>query len=121
MPGLNIVVLTDDVERFRGALTLALATQALGADSRIFLQLDAVRLLVTDTPAPRDAEHRAQGLPGLRALIAEALEDGVTLIACQSGLTMAGLEAGALDPRIEAGGPVSFLQSIGADDRLVIV
>lgn len=121
MPGLNIIVLTDDAERFRGALTLALANQALGANSRIFLQLDAVRLLDRTAPAPRDAEHAAQGLPLLGQLIGEALEDGVAMIVCQSGLALAGLEADILDPRIGVGGPVSFLQSIGAYGHLVIV
>lgn len=120
MPGLNIVVLTNDAERFRGALTLALANRALGANSRIFLQLDAVRLLGTGAPAPRDAEHVAQGLPSLSALMTEALDDGTIIIACQSGLALAGLEAGALDPRIEAGGPVSFLQTLEKDERLII-
>ncbi|MFO1260590.1 MAG: DsrE family protein [Sphingomonadaceae bacterium] len=120
MPGLNIVILTDDAERFRGALTLALANRALGAHSRIFLQLDAVCLLAGPYNAPRDANHKAQGLPDLRQLIDEALEDGVTLIACQSGLALTGLELQSLDRRIEAGGPVSFLQALGADDQLII-
>lgn len=121
MPSLNIVVLTDDAERFRGALTLALAQRALGADCRIFLQLDAVRLLAPTLSGPRDAEHATQGLPTLPQLIGEALDDGVAFVACQSGLALAGIEATQLDPRIAAGGPVSFLQSLTADDRLLLV
>lgn len=120
MPGLNIIVLTDDAERFRGALTLALANQALGSNSRVFLQLDAVRLLNVNITAPLDHEHSMHGLPNLPQLINEALMDGVSLVVCQSGLALAGLEACSLDPRIETGGPVSFLQSINADERLII-
>lgn len=121
MPSLNFVVLTNDAERLRGALTLALAHMALGGKARIFLQLDAVRLLTPPLSAPRDAYHAAHGLPTLAELIAEALDDGVAIIACQSGLALAGLAADMLDPRITAGGPVSFLQSIGPADRLSVI
>lgn len=121
MPRLNIVVLTDDAERFRGALTLALAQAALGSAARFFLQLDAVRLLTPSIRAPCDSDHVAHGLPRLTLLIDEALEAGVAIIACQSGLALAGLEAGALDARIEAGGPLSFLQGLSPEERLLIV
>jgi predicted peroxiredoxin len=120
MPGLTIVLLTDDAERLRGALTLALAQRALGGECRLFLQLDAVRLLAPETEAPRDDIHVAHGLPRLASLIGEALDDGVTLVACQSGLALAGLEASRIDPRIEAGGPVSLLQSLAPEERLTI-
>mgnify|MGYP000893400683 FL=1 len=74
MPGLNLIVLSDDAERLRGALVLALTQMALGAQVRLFLQLDAVRLLAPPLSAPRDADHAAHGLPGLAALIEEALD-----------------------------------------------
>lgn len=121
MPGLNIVVVTDEPERFRGALMLAMAQAALGGRTRIFLQVDAVRLLRPSTTAPRDRDHAAHGLPSLAALIDEALDAGVALVACQSGMTLAGIDADDLNPRIEAGGPVSFLQSAGPDERLLSV
>jgi len=121
MSGLKILVLTDDPERLRGALTLALADAALGGETRIFLQLDAVRLLASPMQAPRDEDHRAHGLPTLATLLAEALESDVAITACQSGLALAELDAATLDPRIKAGGPVSFLQSIEPGDRLLSV
>ena len=65
MPGLNIVILSEDAERLRGALMLALAHMALGGEARLFLQLDAVRLLAPPISAPRDADHAAHGLPSL--------------------------------------------------------
>lgn len=120
-PGLNIVILSDDAERFRGALTLAMADNALGRSARIFLQLAAVRLLAPPIEAAQDEVHSAHGLPSLLALLDEALDHGVIIIACQSGLALAGLSAHHLDPRIEAGGPISFLQSISAEDRLLSV
>jgi len=121
MSRLNIVVMTQDAERFRGALTLALAHAALGHEARLFLQLDAVRLLAPPGAAPRDEDHRAAGLPGLAALLDEALDAGVAIIACQSGMTLAHFDATDLDPRITAGGPISFLQSMEAGDRLLSV
>jgi len=119
--GLNIIVLSDDAERFRGALTLAMADNAMGRSARIFLQLDAVRLLAPPITAAHDDTHSANGLPSLSALLDEALDNGVNLIACQSGLALAGLSARDIDPRIEAGGPISFLKSVEPDDRLLSV
>lgn len=121
MSGLNFVILSDDAERLRGALTLALAHAALGRKAQLFLQLDAVRLLAPPICAPRDADHAAHGLPTLATLIAEALDAGVAIIACQSGLALAGLDAAMLDPPIGVGGPVSFLQSLGPEERLSLV
>lgn len=121
MPRLNIVLLTEDAERLRGALTLALTQEALGQKARLFLQLDAVRLLVPPIHAPRDTDHTAHGLPTLAQLIDAALEAGIKLIACQSGLALADIQADQLDSRIEAGGPISFLQALGPDDRLLTI
>lgn len=100
---------------------LAMAQAALGGRTRIFLQLDAVRLLDPLAAAPRDRDHAAHGLPSLSALIGEALDAGVALVACQSGMALAGIDAAHLDPRIETGGPVSFLQSVEPDERLLSV
>tara|TARA_R110000787_G_scaffold141196_3_gene254675 strand:- start:48 stop:413 length:366 start_codon:yes stop_codon:yes gene_type:complete len=121
MPGLNMIVLSDDAERLRGALMLAMAHAALDGEARLFLQLDAVRLLAPPIAAPRDADHAAAGLPSLASLLEEALESGVSVLACQSGLALANIRTADLDPRIAAGGPISFLQSIGAKDRLLTV
>ncbi|MDX3910058.1 MAG: DsrE family protein [Sphingobium sp.] len=120
MPRLKIVLLTPDAERFRGALALASAYVALGGEAGIFFQMDAAALLV-NASAPRDEAHKAAGMPLLAALMGEALDLGVTFIACQSGLTLSAIEAATLDPRIDIGGTVSFLQSVTADDRLLFV
>jgi predicted peroxiredoxin len=114
MRALNIIVATADAERLRGALILAAAQAALGGVARIFLQLDAVTLLRAPIAAARDADHRAAGLPDLGML---AL--GVTLIACQSGLALCGMNAVDLPKGVETGGPVGFLQATDDQARLL--
>lgn len=121
MSRLTIIQLTGDAERFRGALMAGMTHRAMGGETRLFLQLDAVRMLVPPLTAPRDEDHRQAGLPVLAALLDEALDDGVALTACQSGLALAGLAPGDLDPRIEIGGLTSFLAATDPADRLLMV
>jgi predicted peroxiredoxin len=118
---LILIAATDDAERLRAALTLAAAQAALGGAATIFLQLDAVALLRQPVEAPRDAAHRAAGLPDLAALLDDALALGVRLIACQSGLALAKMEAGDLPPGVTTGGPVGLLRDMGDDARLSFV
>jgi predicted peroxiredoxin len=119
MRDLNILIATPDAERFRGALMLAAAQAALGGKATLFLQLDAVTLLRRPMQAPRDARHQANGLPSLAALLDEALALGVTLIACQSGLSLYGLAAKDLPEGIAVGGPIAFLQQADDEARLL--
>lgn len=118
---LLLVVVSDDAERLRGALTLASAEAALGGSVRVFLQLDAVAVLRPPVSGPRDAAHEAQGLPKLATLIGEALDLGVVMVACQSGLALAGLDVRAIDPRITTGGPVVMLAASAPDERVAVV
>ena len=119
MRALNIIVATADAERLRGALMLAAAQAALGGAASIFLQLDAVALLRTPIAAPRDAVHRVAGLPDLGMLLDEARALGVTLIACQSGLALCGMNAADLPEGVETGGPIGFLQATDHQARLL--
>ncbi|HUD95669.1 DsrE family protein [Sphingobium sp.] len=119
MRALRIVVATAEAERLRAALVLAAAQAALGADAALFLQLDAVTLLRAPIAGPRDDAHRAAGLPNLAALVEEALGLGVAIIACQSGMALAGLTIDRLPAGVEVGGPVGFLQQTGDDARLL--
>ncbi|MET0239257.1 MAG: peroxiredoxin [Sphingobium sp.] len=118
---LLLIATTGDAERLRGGLTLACAEAALGGTVRMFLQLDAVALLKAPVEGPRDEAHAAQGLPVLAALIEDALELGVAVIACQSGLALADMDAAMLDARVIIGGPVGVLAAMGVDERLVVV
>lgn len=120
-PPLLLVVVGDDAERLRGALTLACAEAALGGAVRVLLQLDAVSLLRPPVKGPRDAAHEAQGLPGLAAMVGDALGLGVRIMVCQSGLALAGLDVRAIDPRIGVGGPVGVLAESVLGERLAVV
>lgn len=119
MRELRIIVATADPERLRGALVLASAQAAMGGKTSVFLQLDAVGLLRQPIAAPRDEAHRAAGLPALAAVLDEAMVLGVSVLACQSGLALAGLAADALPEGVEATGPLSFLQQTPDGARLL--
>lgn len=121
MRPLKIILLTPDPERFRGALTLAAAQAALGAPVSIFCQLEAATLLRQPIAAPNDATHQASGLPTLDEIMSDAAALGVRFIACQSGMELCGMEASDLAPHTSTGGPVSFLQSVGDADRLMVI
>lgn len=121
MRPLALIVATPDPERLRGALALAAAQAALGGSASLFLQLDAVALLRAPICAPQDAAHRAAGLPDLATLMEEARAIGVRLIACQSGLALAGLSATDLPPGVETAGPVALIQGLSEDARLLFV
>lgn len=115
-----MIVLTADAERFRGALTVAAAQAALGEPVAMLLLHDAVTLL-GDAPAPADARHRAHGLPTVAELIADSLDLGVEIAACQSGLDLAGMSADLFDARVAVSGPVAFLQGRREGEQLVLV
>lgn len=108
--GLTIIVATDDGDRFRAALTTACASAALGHATRVYFHERAVALVGrTPVPAP-------DGLPDGAALMQIARDTGIELIACQTGLGLAGLAADVIGVR--AGGMVDLLATIGKD-RLV--
>lgn len=104
MIGMAIIVAGIDDARFRTALTLAAAHAALGGRTRLLLDGESVRLV---------AEEESE-------LLQSCLELDVAITLCQSGLAAAGLDAAALDPRLDYGGMVGFLADVGADRLLVI-
>jgi predicted peroxiredoxin len=103
--GLTLIVATAEAPRFRAALRLAAAAAALGRPVRMFLDEEAVPATADIAAAP---------------LLSTALELGVAITLCQTGLAGAGLDLSVLDDRLEAGGLVSLLQAL-ADDQLVTV
>jgi predicted peroxiredoxin len=119
MSGLTIIIATADAERFRAAMTLATAQAALGGRVRVYCHERAVTLLRT-TPDDDGAALAASGLPDRPALIGMAIDGGVALIACQTGLALAGLEIDELAVGVEAGGMVGLLASLG-NDRLTTI
>jgi predicted peroxiredoxin len=115
MRGLTLLVATGDPERFRAALTIASAHAALGGRTRVYCHEAAAALLGGD-----DADAgalRARGLPSRAELIATAIESGAAIIACQTGLALANLDAASLPDGVETGGLVGLLADLG-DDRL---
>ena len=118
VPGLTIIVAGRDAERFHAALSLAAANAALGKRSRLFLQGEAAALLRSG-PAPLDAARSANGVPTIADLLAEAVALGVEVIACQSGLALAGLSAEELPDHVTTSGLVALL-STRDDDELMM-
>ncbi|WP_443969902.1 DsrE family protein [Sphingobium sp. CR28] len=118
-PPLAMIVATDDAERLRAALMLARCEIALGGSARLFAQGRAVRLLTQGEEQPEDASWIAAGEAALADLLSEALEDGVAVVACQSGLALAAVSAQQLEPRIAIGGMIGFLADLTQEARLL--
>ncbi|WP_294090693.1 DsrE family protein [Sphingomonas sp.] len=109
-----ILLLSDDGARGRAALSLALAESALGRPATLFAQERAVALLAAAPRADDETEAlAAAGLPDRRALLAMAVESGVSLIACQTGLALTGLTLPDLVPGVEAGGLMGLAATLG--------
>ncbi len=119
MRGLTMLVAVGDAERLHAALTYAAAASVTGSAVRVHLHEGAVGLLRPPLAAPGDLARAKAGLPTLDQIFEEALDMGVAITVCQSGLALAGLTIDQLDPRVEAQGPVGMLAALG-DDRLVI-
>jgi predicted peroxiredoxin len=121
MKRLAIIIADDNSERFRTAMVMAAAHNALGGAARLFLQGMAVALLRAPIDDPDSERQAAAGLPTLGKLFEEALGLGVTISACQSGLALLGLTTADFDPRIEWGGIIGFLSMIEPTDRLLAI
>lgn len=119
MRGLTMLVAVADAERLHAALTFAAAGAAMGSTIRLHLHEGAVSLLRAPITAAGDAARAKSGLPTLSEILEEALNLGVSVTACQSGLALAGLDLAQLDSRIGAQGPVGLLSELG-DDQLLI-
>ena len=119
MTGLAIIVSTADQARFRAAMTLALTQSALGGRVRVYAHETAVPMLARSVRADDDSDTLAEnGLPDRLDLIAIALEADVAVIACQTGMAIAGLAVEDLVDGVESGGLMSVMATLG-DDRLV--
>ncbi|SNS86288.1 DsrE family protein [Sphingopyxis indica] len=119
MRGLSLIVASGDGARLYAALETAMAAAALGGRVRMFVQGEAVALLRAPAGFAGDAARRAAGQPDLAQMIEEAAAMEVELIACQSGLALAGLTAGDLVPGARMGGLVGFLAAMDDEERLV--
>ncbi len=120
MPGLSLIVASADGSRLYAALETAMSAAALGQPARLFLQGEAVALLRAPVSFAGDAARVAAGQPDIAQMINEAAAMDVAIIACQSGMALAGMTVGEMGRHVRAGGLVGFLAGVGADDRLVV-
>jgi len=111
MRGLTVVVAAADEDRLRAALTMACAAAALGARTRLYLHERAVAAFAGAGGAV------PAGLPTLPDLRGIAAESGVAVIACQTGLALAGIAADSIGAT--GGGMIELLATLG-EDRLVL-
>lgn len=108
---LDILLASTEAGKFIAALEFAMAHRALGHRVRLFLQGEAAALLKLPLSAPNDAARTAAGFPDLACILEEAADMGLTIIACQSGLMVAGLTPAAIWQGAEIGGLISFIAS----------
>ena len=108
-PGLAVIFGEASHARLHAGLTLACSAAALGRAVRLFFHGEAVAALSPARHWAGDATYAAAGVPTVAELIAAALDLGVPVMACQSGLHLCGLSAAMLADGIEPGGMVAFL------------
>lgn len=115
---LGILLLAGGHERAHYAFVLATGAAAVGRQVTLFATNEGCRALLRDwssvPDAARDGRVRATGVAGLDELRAAAIELGVRLLACDSGLAMAGLDPAGLLEEAEVAGVPSFLLAVGA-------
>ena len=99
VPGVTplAIIVSEAGPRLATALTLAASAAALGREVTMLFDGASVAVLTGGDP-----------------LLATALDLGVRVVACQTGLADAGIAATALPAGVVAGGMVSFLSEVGA-------
>lgn len=112
---LGVLLISGGHERAHYAFMLAAGAAAIGREVVIFATNDGCHGLTNAaSDAPREAEIEATGVPGIAILRAACAELGVRLIACESGLRMAGMDRSVLSAGVEVAGITSFLVAVGA-------
>ena len=112
---LGVLLISGGHERAHYAFMLAAGAAAIGREVVIFATNDGCHGLTNAaSDAPREAEIVATGVPGIAILRAACAELGVRLIACESGLRMAGMDRSVLSAGVEVAGITSFLVAVGA-------
>jgi uncharacterized protein len=121
---LGILLLSGAHDRAHYAFVLATAAASIGRRVVIFATNAGCHALLADwsglTDAGRDARISAAGVAGLDELRDAAIELGIDLIACESGLRAEALDAAVLYPGVRVAGVVTFLSEIGAGQIVAI-
>ena len=108
-----MLLISGGHERAHYAFMVAVAAAAVGRPVVVFATNEGCRGLTADaTGDPREAAIMATGVAGLDELRTAAVELGVRLMACDSGLRMAGVAPDALLPGVEISGLPSFLAAV---------
>ncbi len=111
---LGLLLISGGHERAHYAFVLAAGAAALGRPVVLFATNQGCRALLADFSsfADRDEAVRAAGVAGLAELREAAMELGVRLIACEAGLRVASVAAGALLQGVEVAGVATFLAAV---------
>ena len=115
---LGILLISGSYERAHYAFVLAAGAGAIGRKVVLFATNQGCRALLRDWSsldgAAEDAAVRARGVAGLGELRDAVIELGGRLLACDSGLVMAGLDPAALIEAAAVAGVPSFLAEAGS-------
>ena len=121
---LGILLLSGAHDRAHYAFVVASGAAALGRKVVLFATNAGCHALLADwsglTDSARDTQVRAAGVAGLDELRDATREMGARLIACEAGLRVAGLDAGALWDGVEVAGIATFLSAVGTGQIISI-
>lgn len=118
--GLALIVADLGHARLHAGLSLAATAAAAGRTVRIFCHAEGVALMQPGRVWQEDAAYQSAGLPTIADLLETALDLGVAVMVCQSGLALMNLSAADLPVQIEGGGLLGFLER-ARGSRLVLV
>ena len=121
---LGILLISGTHERAHYAFVLATAAAAIGRTVTLFATNDGCRALLADwttlADATRDTTLPPLGIATLEDLRSAAIDLDIRLIACESGLRMAGLETEPLAETVEIAGVVTFLAAVGSGQIITL-
>ncbi|MGK2285582.1 DsrE/DsrF/DrsH-like family protein [Pedomonas sp. V897] len=107
--GLAIIFSDSTHGRIHAGLNLACASAAMGRPVQIFFHGEAVTALDPHRKWKGDDTFASAGLPSICDMVKTALELGIPMTACTTGLHLCGLTANQLPGGVEAAGMVAFL------------
>jgi uncharacterized protein len=121
---LGLLLLSGSHDRAHYAFVLASGAASLGRSVVLFATNRGCLGLAKDwsglDDAARDARVRAAGVAGLEELREAAIELGVRLIACESGLRAEGIDPRSLLSQVEIAGVVTFLAAVGGGQIITL-
>ena len=119
---LGILLLSGEHARAHYAFVLATGAAALGRNVTLFATNTGCHALLADwsglADAGRDGVLVARGVAGLDVLREAAMELGIRLLVCESGLRGEGLETRIMLPGVEIAGVATFLAAVGGGQLL---